>query len=242
MASLPPALPRWLERAVQVNTTVYVTIPGRDDPYRTRIEDVGGRMVALAIPYERGVPLSVSAGSTIGLTVMGPVCPLRMNARIVRLVSKPVPMWVVELPPNEEIEPVQRRRAVRVPVLLDAEVQRQDSGTEAPHEAQEQQEPVLRAQVVDISATGARITVWGNLEVGDGIRLKVSFPWGSEAMEGRVVSRVPTRERRMRVHRGITEPLFNYGVEFRGVGSRLEDQICRFVLERQTEMRARGLL
>src|SRR5690606_25484096 len=39
MASLPPALPRWLERAVQVNTTVYVTIPGRDDPYRTRIED-----------------------------------------------------------------------------------------------------------------------------------------------------------------------------------------------------------
>jgi len=240
MASLPPALPRWLERAVQVNTTAYVTIPGRDKQYRTRIEDVGGRMVALAIPYDRGAPLWVSPGSTIGLMVMGPVCPLRMKVRIVRLVNKPLPMWVVELPPDDEIEAVQRRRAVRVPVLLDVEVRPQPSGSEGPD--REQEELVLRGQVVDISATGARITVRGNLEVGDGVHLKVSFPWGSEAVEGRVVSRVPTREMRMGVRSGLTEPLFSYGVEFRDVRPRLEDQICRFVLERQSEMRARGLL
>lgn len=240
MTSLPPALPRWLERAVQVNTTVHVTVPGRENSYRSRIEDVAGRLVAVAIPYERGVPLWVAPGSTIGLMILGPVRPLRMNARLLRFHHKPVPMWVLELPPDDEIESIQRRRAVRVPVLLQAEVRLQADGTE---EASAADNPTaLEAEVVDISIGGARIVARRHLEVGDRVALRVQFPWGSETLEGRVVFRAPIRETGSGAHGNLLMPRYSYGVEFVDVTPQLEDQICRYVLERQSEMRARGLL
>lgn len=240
MTSLPPALPRWLERAVQVNTTVYVTVPGREHSYRSRIEDVAGRLVAVAIPYERGVPVWASPGSTIGLMVIGPVRPLRMNTRLVRFHHKPVPMWVLELPPDEEIESIQRRRAVRVPVLLQAEVRLQADATGGSRP--EELPGSFQAEVVDISSGGARIIARGYLELGDEVGVRVQFPWGPETLEGRIVFRAPVRDGGAGSPSSPIQARFSYGVEFRDVSPQLEDQICRYVLERQIEMRARGLL
>lgn len=240
-------LPKWLQRILQVNTTVVVALPDRDMRYRTRIEDVGGNRLAIGAPFEQGHAVHVPLQQPVSLTVMGPTAPIRMMTRVVQTVRRPLPLWIVEVPPEDEIEVVQRRRSVRVAVMLDVVAQRQPvpgegEGEGAADGAGGGQPPAFWGQVVDISGTGLRMVLRGHLDVEDPVVMRVDFPWGTEELQGRVVTRTPVQERARRLGVPDTDARYSYGVEFTGMPQALEDRIYRFVFDRQRELRMRGLL
>lgn len=242
--------PEWIQRVLRVTAPAYVTVPGRNGFYKTRVEDVALPLLAIGIPLEQGKPIFVRVGETVSIMVVGPRYPVRMKARIVRMTSKPIPMWIVEVPPAEEIEVVHRRRAVRVPVRLNLAVQKRPPEEEgAPSEARAARRrrkedafgddaPVLKGQAVDLSITGVRMAVFGHLDVGDRVRIEIEFPWGIEVLYGRVARVIPSETTSTPVP--SSRPLYQYGVEFEPLDIQLEQEIQRYLIQRQQELRLRG--
>lgn len=249
--------PDWIQRALQIGAAVHVTLPDRDGFFKTRVEDVALPLLAVGIPLERGKPVFVRVGETVSMMVLGPRYPVRMKVRLVRMTSKPIPMWIVEVPPADEIEVVHRRRAVRVPVRLELAVQKrppeeEENGSEQhptppekrrrrrrkKEDAFDDDAPVLKGQAVDLSITGVRMAVFGHLDIGDRVRMEIEFPWGIEVLYGRVASIIPTDGSSLQVP--SSRPLYTYGVEFEPLDVQREQEIQRFLIQRQQELRLRG--
>lgn len=189
-------------------------------PAETRAVEVRDRTVRIDAPRVGGREIPLEGGAAIALAYQAAQVPC--EARTV----------VVPAPPGtdggpwlrvDSIARLQRRAAVRVPVMLVARLV--PDGSEDASEAQ-------GAVTEDLSANGVLVRLTDPVQVGDRLRLVVHLggPAGDLNTVGRVVrvDREPESARPWRA-----------ALTFPDVDRATQDRVVRFLFDRQRELRRR---
>lgn len=66
--------------------------------YRTRIEEVGERILIVGAPFDHGELVPLREGSKVKLTFWDEVAAYSFEGRILRRIANPIPMFVLQLP------------------------------------------------------------------------------------------------------------------------------------------------
>lgn len=189
--------------------------------YKTRIEDVGDRLISLGAPFERGEVVSLREGSKVRLTYWDETAAYSFEGKILRRIAVPVPMFVVELP--NSVTKVQRRSFVRVPALYPVTFQ---------SVTKEGLSDLHQATMLDLSGGGMRFQTEERVESKALLYTYLTLPNGD----------LQTPVRVCRVNKVEDSKWYIVAVEFRDLQERERDRIIICVFEIQRAMRKKGLV
>lgn len=189
-------------------------------PAQTQAAEVRDGAVRIDAPRLGGKEIVLAQGTPIALSYQHAQVPCEARAVVI-----PPPPGCDGGPWLEvrRVERVQRRRSVRVPVLLMARVLGADEEKEA--------EP-CPAVTEDMSANGVLLRLERPLEQGQAVTMVVHL--GGDAGDLETVARV------VRVERENTPVRpWRVALTFTGLPRGVEDRVVRFLFERQRELRRR---
>lgn len=162
------------------------------------------------------------------------------SSTVVQVLHEQVPLLELEKPSPEQIKKIQRRQYFRVPVMLQAELQKMSAGeasrkiTEEEHRTRLEDQPTMRVTLVDLSGGGFALRHAERLlEPGQRVRGRIVLPLrkGDET----VVFQAETR----RVAQEGTTGLYLISLEFIDMTEKSRDLILRYCFQCQLEMRRR---
>ncbi|NLG79648.1 MAG: hypothetical protein GX492_07490 [Firmicutes bacterium] len=219
-----------VEDVLRVNQKITLVVPeGRNaGSYPSRVEDIGLDAVVVAAPTHKGAVLRLAEGDAVRIQVVRQDGVYKLDTVVEAMIMYPFPMLQLARP--VEIVRDQRRRYARVDVSLPARYRCLDrSGKRrlVPH----------KGTVTNVSGGGALIVTWQSrpaLEVGSEVDVELELPCGKVSAKGVVV--------RMSVERTETGRVQQIAVEFKDIDEKQRDMLARYVLQRQLELRRKGLL
>ncbi|MDA8229143.1 MAG: PilZ domain-containing protein [Desulfitobacterium hafniense] len=189
--------------------------------FRTRIDEVGERLISVLAPYSDGGIVPLHEGSMLEVTFWDEVSAYTFQSKLIQRINVPVPVFVLELP--QMASKIQRRNFVRVaafyPVLYRAVTR-------------EGLTDFKKANMLDLSGGGARFQAGEALEKNSLIYLHLKLPLGE----------IETPARVCRVDKIEDTSKFTISVEFHEISEKLRDKIIRVVFDLQREMRKKGLI
>jgi len=80
--------------------------------YRSRIEEVGEKILVVGAPYQNGELIPLREGTKVKLTFWDEVSAYSFQAKIMQRIAVPIPMFMFALP--DTVTKIQRRNFVRV--------------------------------------------------------------------------------------------------------------------------------
>ncbi|AFM42690.1 putative glycosyltransferase [Desulfosporosinus acidiphilus SJ4] len=189
--------------------------------YRTRIEEVGQKIITVGAPYDKGEVVPLREGTKVVITFWDHLSAYEFEGEIMQRIAVPVPMLVLKFP--DSITKVQRRNYVRVPAAFDLsfKVVKEDGLSD-----------LLRGTMVDFSGGGVRFITDEPVENKALLYVQLGLPNGEIQTPARVC-RTETMEKNQR---------YTVTAEFFDLSERERDQIIKCVFERQREMRKKGLI
>jgi len=191
----------------------------RKQVYTTYITEVGRETLSIAVPMYRRQYVYFPRGQRLKVWVPGPTALYTFTTRVVKHVSHPSLQLVIEYP--SEVVRCQRRRHVRIEVLIPATVELPDSPDEC-----------LEGHVVDFSAGGAKLIMKKTCEPDTVIKLTLLQAPHLQT-EARVLRVGPVEEKRGH---------WEWAVKFIGLTEQERDELAKFIFAKQREMRRKGLL
>jgi len=221
-----------VEDVLRVNQKItLVVLEGRNaGSYPSRVEDIGLDAVVVAAPTHRGAVLRLDEGDPVRIQLVRQDGVYKLDTVVESVIVYPFPM--LQLTKPVEVVRDQRRRYARVDVSLPARYRRVDHGDRTkgrlvPH----------KGTVMNVSGGGALIVTWQSrhdLEIGSEVDVELELPCGKVSVKGVVV----------RLSTGQTENgrVQEIAVEFKEIDERQRDMLARYVLQRQIELRRKGLL
>jgi len=188
--------------------------------YKTRIEDVGDRILSLGAPFERGVVVSLREGTKVKLTYWDKTAAYSFEGKVLRRIAVPLPMFIVELP--NSVTKVQRRSFVRVPALYPVTFH---------SVTKEGLSDLHQATMIDLSGGGMCFLTEDRVESKALLYTHLTLPNGDLQTPVRVcwVNKVADSKRYM------------VAIEFQDLLERERDRIIICVFEIQRAMRKKGL-
>ena len=189
--------------------------------YRSRIDEVGERLVSVEAPFIERQVIPLSEGTVVEITFWDEISAYSFESAIMQRIAVPVPLFVLELP--DEVRKVQRRNYVRVPAFFPItyrSVNRQGLGE------------VKKADMQDLSGGGMRFRTKDAVEYNGIIYASLQLPTGE--------LHTPARVRR--VDKTDDEKAYIVSVEFYEISERERDKIIRCVFDIQRTMRKKGLI
>lgn len=189
--------------------------------YRTRIDEVGERVVSIGAPYIQGEVIPLREGTVIEVTFSDEISAYSFDAKIIQRIAIPIPVFVLEL--VNSIRRVQRRDYVRVPAFYDVlfrTVTRQGLGNPK------------KGNMQDLSGGGMRFQTKEALENKAILYMQLTLPNGE----------VQTPARVCRVEKIDDGRRYSISVEFYEINERDRDRIIRCVFDLQRAMRKKGLV
>lgn len=189
--------------------------------YRTRIDEVGEKLISVAAPYRANQILPLREGMVVEITFWDEISAYSFTAKIIQRIAVPVPVFVLELP--DDVRKMQRRNFVRVPAfypLTYRTVARE--GLSAP----------VTANMVDLSGGGMRFRTKEPIELKSLLYVHLQLPTG-ELQTPALVARVEKKE---------DDKAYFVSVEFNEILERERDRIIRCVFDLQRAMRKKGLV
>jgi len=189
--------------------------------YRTRIEEVGERILVVGAPFERGDVVPLREGTKVRLTFWDETSAYSFVAKIIQRIAVPVPMFVFELP--DTVTKVQRRSFVRVPALYPITFR---------SVTKEGLSDIQNATMLDLSGGGMRFMTEERLENRSLLYTQVTLPNGD----------LQTPVRVCRSEKIEDSKRYVVSVEFHDLAERERDRIIRCVFEMQRAMRKKGLV
>lgn len=219
-----------VEDVLRVNQKITLVVPegGNAGSYPSRVEDIGLDAVVVAAPTHKGAVLRLVQGDAVRIQVIRQDGVYKLDTVVEAVIMYPFPMLQLARP--VEIVRDQRRRYVRVDVSLPARyrcLDRRGRKRLVPH----------KGTVTNVSGGGALIVTWQSrpdLEVGSEVDVELELPCGKVSAKGVVV--------RMSVERTEAGRVQQVAVEFKDIDERQRDMLARYVLQRQLELRRKGLL
>lgn len=218
------------EDILVVNRNITLVVPeGRNaGRYPSRIEDVGADAVVVAAPTRKGAVLRLSEGDVVRVQVPQQDAVYAFDTAVEAVIMYPFPMLQLARP--VEIEREQRRRYVRVDASLPARYRPPNP------EAMKRLAP-YKGTTVNVSGGGALIMTLQYhkaLDVGSQVDVELELPNYKVSAKGVVV--------RMSTERGQAGKSQRIAVEFKDIDERQRDMLVKYVLQRQLELRRKGLL
>lgn len=189
--------------------------------YRTRIEEVGERLLLVGAPFDHGELVPLREGTKVKLTFWDEAAAYSFEGKIMQRIAVPVPMFVLELP--DTIAKVQRRNFVRVSASFPVTFRMV---------TREGLSDLHKATMVDLSGGGMRFTTKERVENRSLLYAQISLPNGDLQTPVRVI----------RVERIEETKLYSVSTEFHEISERERDRIIRCVFDIQRAMRKKGLV
>ncbi|HZK85073.1 MAG TPA: flagellar brake domain-containing protein [Desulfosporosinus sp.] len=189
--------------------------------YRTRIEEVGERILIVGAPFDHGELVPLREGSKVKLTFWDEVAAYSFEGRILRRIADPIPMFVLQLP--DSVVKVQRRNYVRVPACYSLAFQ---------SVTREGLSDLHNGTLLDLSGGGMRFVTKTRVENNSLLYAILTLPKGELRTPVRVCRADKTEESRH----------YTVSVEFHDITERERDQIIRCVFDFQRAMRKKGLV
>ncbi|KLU60391.1 flagellar brake protein YcgR [Peptococcaceae bacterium CEB3] len=189
--------------------------------YRTRIDEVGDRLVSVGAPYRDREVVPVREGTDVEIAFADELSAYSFAAKVSQRIALPVPILVLAVP--GEIRRVQRRSFVRLPAFypLAYRVVIQEGLSE----------PRV-GRMLNLSGGGIRFRVNEEIEERALLYLYLQLPTG-EIQTPAYVSRVEKEE---------DGTSYTVSAEFDEIPERERDRIIRCVFELQRTMRKKGLV
>lgn len=189
--------------------------------YRTRIEEVGERLLLVGAPFEHGELVPLREGTKVKITFWDEAAAYSFEGKIMQRIAVPVPLFVLELP--DTVAKVQRRNFVRVPALFPVTFRMVTlKGLSDLH----------KATMLDLSGGGMRFTTKERVENRSLLYTQLSLPTGELQTPVRVI----------RVEKVEDAKLYRVSTEFHEILERERDRIIRCVFDIQRAMRKKGLV
>ncbi|MEW6227675.1 MAG: flagellar brake domain-containing protein [Bacillota bacterium] len=214
--------------AVNRRITLVVLEGHNTGSYPSRIEDVGSDAVIVAAPTNEGSILELSEGDRVQIQVFRKDAMYSFDSVVEAVIIYPFPMLQLALP--AEIERHQRRRYARVDTALPARYRCTDQG------AGSRLVP-YKGTATNVSGGGVLIVTrhfGSGVEAGSYVEVELELPEG-KVYAGGVVVRASAEEKE-------TEVYLKIAVEFKDIDERQRDMLVKYVLQRQLELRRKGLL
>ncbi len=189
--------------------------------YRTRIEEVGERIIAVGAPYDHGEIVPLREGTTVKLTFWDEAAAYSFEGKIMQRIAVPIPMFVLELP--DSVDKVQRRNYVRVPAFYPVSFRAV---------TKEGLSDLQKGTMVDLSGGGLRFLTKERVENKDLLYVLIELPVGE----------LKTPVRVCRAEKIEDSKHYTVSVEFHDIAERERDQIIRCVFDIQRAMRKKGLV
>lgn len=212
---------------LEINASVELAVEFGEETraYPSRIEDVQGQRICVAMPTERLVPIIVPHGSRVGVWVTGETALYCLPTTVAAIRHEPIPIMVLE--PCDTWLRLQRRDAYRLQKLIP---------TNKALLLREHGDPELvRASILNLSSGGAMLEVAA--PVAPRQRLRLGFTLLGESTYIEVTSEIlrveaPERQRR--------QP-YRAGIRFIDISRRDADEIVRYIFRQLRADRQRRL-
>ncbi|HUX47532.1 MAG TPA: PilZ domain-containing protein [Desulfosporosinus sp.] len=203
-------------------TVELVALEGEHEgKYRSRIEEVGERIIAVGAPFDHGEVVPLLEGTKIRLTFWDEAATYSFEGKIMQKIAVPVPMFVLELP--DSVAKVQRRDYVRVPAYYPVSFR---------SVTKEGLSDLQKGTLLDLSGGGMRFSTKDLVENESLLYVLLTLPKGDLKTPARVC----------RVEKIEDSKHYRVSVEFHDISERERDRIIRCVFDIQRAMRKKGLV
>lgn len=189
--------------------------------YRTRIEEVGEKLLAVGAIFDKGDLIPLREGTKVKLTFWDEVAAYAFEAKIMQRIAVPVTLFVLELP--DTIAKVQRRSFVRVPAFYPVKFR---------SVTREGLSDQYEGTMLDLSGGGMRFSTKEHVENNSLLYAQLSLANGEIQSPVRVC----------RVEKIENTNRYCISVEFHEIPERERDRIIHCVFDIQRAMRKKGLV
>ena len=189
--------------------------------YRTRIEEVGERIIAVGAPFDHGEIVPLREGTQVKLTFWDEAAAYSFEGKIMQRIAVPIPMFVLELP--DSVDKVQRRNFVRVPAFYPVSFR---------VVTKEGLSDLQKGTMIDLSGGGLRFLTKERVDNKALLYALIALPNGE----------LKTPVRVCRAEKIEDSKHYTVSVEFHDIAERERDQIIRCVFDIQRAMRKKGLV
>ena len=191
--------------------------------YRTRIEEVGERLISIGAPFEKGEVVPLRVGTKVKLIFWDEVSAYSFAAKIMQRIAVPIHLFVLELP--DSIAKVQRRNFVRVPALYPLTFQTV---------TREGLSDSYKGTMLDLSGGGMRFLTEERVENRSLLYVQIALPNGDLL--------TPVRVCRAEKVEDSNPQRYCVSTEFHEIPERDRDRIIRCVFDIQRAMRKKGMV
>ncbi len=189
--------------------------------YRTRIEEVGKRIISIGVPVAEGQFIPLREGTKLELFFTDEVSAYSFSTSIIKRISLPIPTFIIEFP--NKINKVQRRMFVRVPVVrpLKYRILEKEGISEEKN-----------GYMIDLSGGGVLFNSQEKLPSKTLILVKTTLGTVDIEVPGLVIRCIKEDDK----------DLYKVSVQFHEIAEKIRDKIIGYVFEVQREMRKKGLV
>jgi len=189
--------------------------------YRTRIEEVGERLLSVGVPFDHGELVPVREGTKVKITFWDETAVYSFEGKIMQRIAIPVPIFVLVLP--DKVAKVQRRDFVRVPASFPITFRMV---------TREGLSDIYKAVTLDLSGGGMRFSTKEHIENKSLLFVQLSLPNGEIQTPVTVCRAVGIEDTKQ----------YSISVKFHEISERERDKIIRCVFDIQRAMRKKGLV
>ncbi|NLP44205.1 MAG: pilus assembly protein PilZ [Peptococcaceae bacterium] len=189
--------------------------------YRTKIEELGKRIISIGVPIADGQFVPLREGTPIEIFFNDELTAYSFESHIIKRIAVPIPTFIIEYP--TKIKKVQRRRFVRVQVFKQLKylVIGKDGVSDE-----------KTGLMNDISGGGVRFQSQENIETKTLMLLKLNLKDTELEIPAKVI----------RSEKEEDTNTYIISASFQDISERTRDKIIGYVFDIQREMRRKGLI
>lgn len=189
--------------------------------YRTRIEEVGVKIISIGVPVSQGVFIPLREGTILEVIFCDDVSAYTFSSVIINRIATPLPNFIIEFPSN--ITKIQRRQYVRLPLVTPLEYQvLENNGLSK----------CKKGYVIDLSGGGILFKTKDVVPENTIIIIRTVI--GDEKIElpATVIRSIKEEENNE----------YSLSAEFHEISENTRDKIIRYIFDVQRERRKKGLI
>lgn len=205
-----------------------------DGDYKSNIEDVTEKYLAISIPIKEGQYIPLRVGEKLEVIYYAGKELYKFYTIVIGRKVDRIPIILLEIP--QELVHVQRRRFVRIPVILNFEYKKFNSSVEVEYKRYINNQVWTISKVtnkgimLDISGGGMRVAIKENLLKNEYLLVRLSIDTDEFFFKSKVT----------RIEKNKDGQNF-YGLSFEDVDERVRDRIIRYTFKLMREQRKKAL-
>ncbi|TCL40136.1 c-di-GMP-binding flagellar brake protein YcgR [Anaerospora hongkongensis] len=198
-----------------------------NEQYGSRIEEIIGDEIVIAMPMSKGYPVMLAQGQSFTGQFIIDGAVYQFTSKLLRKTIHPIPTWVVCLP--QELKKVQLRSFVRTSAMIPVQFKllAQDEAGAAVDT------PTFNVQTKDISGGGLQIVARQTFEIGAKGQLIIDIPGSDSFLAIGEVVRVEQPQ--------AENPIFWVGIKFIEIQERDRSKLIKYIFKKQLEQRQKGV-